>query len=140
MLPGLAPFACLHMSLQHELIHGHPARWPAFNALPGYLSLAAWYPCPLYRDGHLRHHLDDRLTYPGRARALLARLWLYLLGVAYPALGLSILHSFTNTAGRRAGAVAISSCPAMVVYGGATVGGRWMRGRIPSTGGRWSRR
>ncbi|MGP6270745.1 PhnD/SsuA/transferrin family substrate-binding protein [Pseudomonas paraeruginosa] len=57
------------MSLQHELIHGHPARWPAFNALPGYLSLAAWYPCPLYRDGHLRHHLDDRLTYPGRARA-----------------------------------------------------------------------
>lgn len=28
---------------------------------------------------------------------LLARLWLYLLGVAYPALGLSMLRSFTNT-------------------------------------------
>ncbi|MGO0700647.1 MULTISPECIES: fatty acid desaturase domain-containing protein [Pseudomonas aeruginosa group] len=44
MLPDLAPFACLHMSLQHELIHGHPTRWPAFNALPGYLSLAAGIP------------------------------------------------------------------------------------------------
>lgn len=68
MLPGLAPFACLQMSLQHELIHGHPARWPAFNALPGYLSLAAWYPCPLYRDGHLLR--ESEINQKGKARKL----------------------------------------------------------------------
>ena len=31
----------------------------------GYLPLAVWYPYPLYRDSHLRHHLDEQLTYPG---------------------------------------------------------------------------
>lgn len=65
VLAGLVPFASLYMSLQHELIHGHPTRWPRFNAMLGYLPLAVWYPYPLYRDSHLRHHLDEQLTYPG---------------------------------------------------------------------------
>ncbi|MDF5938282.1 fatty acid desaturase [Pseudomonas aeruginosa] len=65
VLAGLVPFASLYMSLQHELIHGHPTRWPRFNAVLGYLPLAVWYPYPLYRDSHLRHHLDEQLTYPG---------------------------------------------------------------------------
>ncbi len=29
VLAGLVPFASLYMSLQHELIHGHPTRWPS---------------------------------------------------------------------------------------------------------------
>lgn len=36
VLAGLVPFASLYMSLQHELIHGHPTRWPRFNAMLGY--------------------------------------------------------------------------------------------------------
>ena len=31
----------------------------------GYLPLAVWYPYPLYRDSHLRHHLDEQLTTRG---------------------------------------------------------------------------
>jgi len=53
------------MSLQHELLHGHPTRWPAVNKLLGYAPLAVWYPYALYRDTHLQHHDDERLTLPG---------------------------------------------------------------------------
>ncbi len=53
-----------YMSLQHELIHGHPTRWPAVNRLFGILPLAVWYPYQLYRDSHLHHHVDHHLTLP----------------------------------------------------------------------------
>jgi fatty acid desaturase len=53
-----------YMSLQHELIHGHPTPWPAVNRLFGYLPLAVWYPYQVYRDSHLRHHVDSHLTMP----------------------------------------------------------------------------
>jgi fatty acid desaturase len=55
-----------YMSLQHELIHGHPTRRPWLNALFGTLPLAVWYPYGLYRDSHLRHHDDTHLTMPER--------------------------------------------------------------------------
>jgi fatty acid desaturase len=54
-----------YMSLQHELLHGHPTRIARLNKLIGYAPLAAWYPYTLYRDSHLRHHDDENLTYPG---------------------------------------------------------------------------
>ncbi|TWI60797.1 fatty acid desaturase [Pseudoduganella lurida] len=53
-----------YMSLQHELIHGHPTRWPAVNRLFGWAPLAVWYPYRLYRDSHLKHHNDFHLTMP----------------------------------------------------------------------------
>ncbi|NHZ39971.1 fatty acid desaturase [Massilia aquatica] len=53
-----------YMSLQHELIHGHPTRWPTLNRLFGTVPLAVWYPYQLYRDSHLRHHVDFHLTMP----------------------------------------------------------------------------
>lgn len=53
-----------YMSLQHELIHGHPTRWPRINRLFGYLPLAVWYPYEIYRESHLRHHDDFNLTMP----------------------------------------------------------------------------
>jgi fatty acid desaturase len=53
-----------YVSLQHELIHGHPTPWPAINRLFGYLPLAVWYPYHLYRESHLRHHVDHHLTVP----------------------------------------------------------------------------
>ncbi|WP_338761734.1 fatty acid desaturase [Massilia sp. METH4] len=52
------------MSLQHELIHGHPTRLPWLNGLFGQAPLAIWYPYQLYRDSHLRHHVDAHLTLP----------------------------------------------------------------------------
>ncbi|NHZ82340.1 fatty acid desaturase [Massilia sp. CCM 8695] len=53
-----------YMSLQHELIHGHPTRWPALNRLIGTVPLAVWSPYRLYRYSHLRHHVDFHLTMP----------------------------------------------------------------------------
>jgi fatty acid desaturase len=53
-----------YMSLQHELIHGHPTRWPWLNRLFGYAPLAVWYPYEIYRASHLRHHNDFDLTLP----------------------------------------------------------------------------
>lgn len=53
------------MSLQHELLHGHPTRHAAFNRLFGLPPLSAWYPYDIYRDSHLAHHRDELLTTPG---------------------------------------------------------------------------
>lgn len=53
-----------YMSLQHELIHGHPTPWAWVNRLFGYAPLAVWYPYGLYRESHLRHHDDFHLTMP----------------------------------------------------------------------------
>ena len=54
-----------YMSLQHELVHGHPTRRRWFNQLLGFAPLAVWFPYPLYLESHLRHHNDTHLTLPG---------------------------------------------------------------------------
>lgn len=51
-------------SLQHEIIHGHPTRSVRFNALLASPPLWLWLPWPRYRDSHLAHHRDPRLTDP----------------------------------------------------------------------------
>lgn len=62
-------FTAWYMSLQHELIHGHPTRFAWLNQLFGTLPLAVWYPYGLYRDSHLAHHRHDSLTIPEIGRA-----------------------------------------------------------------------
>lgn len=65
------PLACVlltlcttwYLSLQHELLHGHPTRLPWLNALLGAAPLGVWLPYALYRRGHLQHH-DADLTHP----------------------------------------------------------------------------
>ena len=57
-------FTSWYLSLQHELIHGHPTRFPRLNQLFGTLPLAVWYPYGLYRDSHLAHHRNHSLTDP----------------------------------------------------------------------------
>lgn len=68
---GLVPSTLLliwlstwYMSLQHELIHGHPTRHPTINRLFGLLPFSIWYPYDVYRDLHLLHHINDDLTVP----------------------------------------------------------------------------
>jgi fatty acid desaturase len=61
----LALACCWFMSLQHELLHGHPTRSQRINRWLGLLPLAAWYPYDLYRETHLAHHRDEVLTQPG---------------------------------------------------------------------------
>jgi len=61
----LIVLGCWFMSLQHELLHGHPTRHRSLNRLLGLAPLAVWYPYDLYRAGHLAHHRDELLTEPG---------------------------------------------------------------------------
>ena len=53
-----------HGSLQHEVMHGHPTRIKAVNTAVGFPPLSLWLPYLRYRQTHLRHHLDERLTDP----------------------------------------------------------------------------
>ncbi len=52
------------MSLQHEVIHGHPTRSRRLNDLIGAPPLSLWLPYALYRDSHRLHHRDAHLTDP----------------------------------------------------------------------------
>jgi fatty acid desaturase len=54
----------LHSSLQHEILHGHPTRWPALNRLLAMVPLSLWLPYERYRQTHLVHHIDQRITDP----------------------------------------------------------------------------
>jgi fatty acid desaturase len=62
--PVVTPLLTLHSSLQHEIIHGHPTRWASVNRLLGMLQLSLWLPFERYRQNHLAHHNDERLTDP----------------------------------------------------------------------------
>ena len=58
--------AAWYMSLQHELVHGHPTQHAGLNRALGLLPIAVWYPFDIYRSSHLAHHRDEVLTYPGQ--------------------------------------------------------------------------
>jgi fatty acid desaturase len=64
LVPLGAAVVTLHGSLQHEVLHGHPFRDQRVNDLLGLPALWLWLPYRLYRESHLRHHRNDRLTDP----------------------------------------------------------------------------
>lgn len=55
---------CIHGSLQHERLHGHPTHSDALNKALVWLPLGLWMPFTIYRDSHIAHHRCDRLTDP----------------------------------------------------------------------------
>lgn len=61
---ALAIVIAFFLSLQHEIIHGHPTRWKAFNESLVFMPLGLAFPYERYRDTHLAHHHDNRLTDP----------------------------------------------------------------------------
>lgn len=54
----------LHSSLQHEVLHGHPFRSRALNEALIFLPVGLFFPYGRFRDLHLDHHRDERLTDP----------------------------------------------------------------------------
>lgn len=64
VLPAGACLVCLHGSLQHEAVHGYPTRWTILNSSFVFPSLWLWLPYTYYRETHLIHHRDERLTSP----------------------------------------------------------------------------
>ena len=63
-LPVMAVAVAFHSSLQHEVLHGHPTRWAAVNEATVFPALGLFVPYRRFRDLHLRHHNDERLTDP----------------------------------------------------------------------------
>jgi fatty acid desaturase len=64
LVPAGGWLCAWHMSLQHELIHGHPTRSQRINDSLAWMPLNLWLPYALYREQHLRHHIDANLTDP----------------------------------------------------------------------------
>jgi fatty acid desaturase len=62
--PAGAWLCAWHMSLQHELMHGHPTRSAWVNGMLAWPPLNCWLPYAIYRESHLRHHRDEHLTDP----------------------------------------------------------------------------
>lgn len=64
---GVIPLAiaiALHSSLQHEVLHGHPTRSAVLNESLVFVPLGLFIPYRRFRDLHLKHHNDSRLTDP----------------------------------------------------------------------------
>ncbi len=51
-------------SLQHEVIHGHPTPSGGLNRWIAGPPLALWLSYERYRETHMQHHVDERLTDP----------------------------------------------------------------------------
>ncbi|NRB36666.1 MAG: fatty acid desaturase [Rhodobacteraceae bacterium] len=60
----LAPVITLHGSLTHEAVHGHPFRQDWANEALMFAPLGLSVPYRRFRDLHLAHHQDQRLTDP----------------------------------------------------------------------------
>lgn len=60
----LGPVIALQSSLQHEVLHGHPFKNKALNEAIAWPSLNLVIPYSRFRDTHLSHHHDARLTDP----------------------------------------------------------------------------
>ncbi|MGH1578691.1 fatty acid desaturase [Planktotalea sp.] len=54
----------LHSSLSHEVLHGHPFRNKHLNAALVFPAISFFIPYMRFRDTHLAHHEDSRLTDP----------------------------------------------------------------------------
>jgi fatty acid desaturase len=94
ILPVGAYAACLHSSLQHEALHGHPTRSRVINEVLVLISPLCWLPYTRYRDLHLAHHNDANLTCPVRdpeSYYLLPDDWATMPGVKRQ------LYKFNNT-------------------------------------------
>ena len=64
VVPAGAWLCAWHMSLQHELMHGHPTRNARINDGLAWPPLNLWLPYALYREQHLLHHRSEYLTDP----------------------------------------------------------------------------
>ena len=63
LLAVLALLGCFYLSLQHEVIHGHPTPWAPLNTSMVAAPLSLVLPFSYYRQIHLAHHASE-LTDP----------------------------------------------------------------------------
>ncbi|MEM8596502.1 MAG: fatty acid desaturase [Pseudomonadota bacterium] len=61
---GIALATAMHSSLSHEITHGHPLPSRAWSEALVFPALSLAIPYERFRDTHLAHHRDERLTDP----------------------------------------------------------------------------
>lgn len=94
IMPIGAYAACLHSSLQHEVLHGHPTRNRRVNEALVFIVPHMWLPYGRYRDTHIAHHNDANLTCPvhdPESFYLLPESWEQMPGIK------RVLYQFNNT-------------------------------------------
>jgi len=62
-IPMLAVLGAWHLSMQHEVLHGHPFKNQFFNDAIGGIPVTLWIPYLAFKKDHHEHHLSD-LTNP----------------------------------------------------------------------------
>lgn len=62
-VPLLAVLGGFYMSLQHEVLHGHPTASTRLNTVIGFAPLSLYLPYLRYKDLHTQHHVGE-LTHP----------------------------------------------------------------------------
>lgn len=62
-VPLLAWFGAWHLSMQHEVLHGHPFKQQFLNDFIGSIPVTLWIPYLAFKKDHLEHHVSD-LTNP----------------------------------------------------------------------------
>ena len=62
-VPFLAVLGAWHLSMQHEVIHGHPFKNQFLNDAIGIIPITLWIPYLAFKKDHLEHHVSD-LTHP----------------------------------------------------------------------------
>jgi fatty acid desaturase len=62
-VPFLAVLGAWHLSMQHEVLHGHPFKNQFINDAIGGIPVTLWIPYLAFKKDHHEHHLSD-LTNP----------------------------------------------------------------------------
>ena len=62
-VPFLAVLGAWHLSMQHEVLHGHPFKSQFLNDFIGGIPVTLWIPYLAFKKDHHEHHLSD-LTNP----------------------------------------------------------------------------
>jgi fatty acid desaturase len=62
-IPMLAVLGAWHLSMQHEVLHGHPFKNQFINDAIGGIPVTLWVPYLAFKKDHHEHHLSD-LTNP----------------------------------------------------------------------------
>ena len=62
-VPFLSVLGAWHLSMQHEVLHGHPFKNQFLNDLIGGIPVTLWIPFLAFKKDHHEHHLSD-LTNP----------------------------------------------------------------------------
>lgn len=62
-VPFLSVLGAWHLSMQHEVLHGHPFKNQYLNDAIGSIPITLWIPYLAFKKDHLEHHVSD-LTNP----------------------------------------------------------------------------